>query len=172
MNPILQPLYSRRSVRRFTGAAIDDARIHDLLEAAMAAPSAAAKDPWHFIVVKQPALLDQIAAALPNGRFLPQAGLGIVVCGDITKTHAQELSFLLQDVGASIENLLLAASMLGLGACWLGVHPREDRMKLIADIFNLPANIIPVSVIAVGHPADQPAARTRYRSEAVHTEGW
>ena len=170
MNPALELLFARRSVRRYTGAAVSDGQIRDLLEAAMAAPSAAGKDPWHFIVVRDPARLEKIAAGLPNGRFLPQAGLGIVVCGDLRRAHAGELSYMIQDAAAAIENLLLAASALGLGACWLGVHPRTDRVKHLADLFRLPPDLVPISVVAVGHPAEQPPPRTRFRAEAVHAE--
>jgi nitroreductase len=96
----------------------------------------------------------------------------IVVCGDLERAHGNELSYMIQDCSAAIENLLLAASALGLGACWLGVHPREDRVKHLRALFRLPKNIVPLSGIAVGWPADIPKARTRYRREAVNAEKW
>jgi nitroreductase len=170
MNPALHPLFARRSVRRYTDQPVTEGQVRDLLEAAMAAPSAAAKDPWHFIVVRDPDMRAKIAAGLTNGRFLADASLGIVVCGDLNRVHAGELSYMLQDLSAAIENLLLAASMLGLGACWLGVHPRTDRVAHLAKLFQLPAHIIPMSVVALGHPSEQHPARTRYREAAVHTE--
>jgi nitroreductase len=172
MNPKLELLFARRSVRRFTGEPVSDGPVRDLLDAAMAAPSAAGKDPWHFIVVRERPALERIAAGLPNGRFLPEAGLGVVVCGDLERAHGRELSYLLQDAGAAIENLLLAAQALGLGACWLGVHPRADRVKHLSAIFHLPPHILPISVVAVGHPAERPAPRTRYRDDAVHIGAW
>jgi nitroreductase len=70
------------------------------------------------------------------------------------------------------ENLLLAASSLGLGACWLGVHPRDDRVRHIRSLLNVPDGVIPISAIAIGWPAESPAPRTRYRAEAVHLETW
>lgn len=172
MNPLLQPLFARRSVRRFAPGAVSDEQVRDLLEAAMAAPSAAGKDPWHFIVVRDRARLAQIAEGLPNGRFLADAGAGFVVCGDLQRAHGGELSYLLQDVGAAIENLLIAAPLLGLGACWLGVHPRPDRIAFLSGLFALPAQILPLSVLAVGRVAEPPAPRTRYRADAVHRESF
>lgn len=172
MNPKLASIFARRSIRKFNGQAISDEVVHDLLEAAMAAPSAVAKDPWNFIVVRDRQTLEQIASALPNGKFLPEAGLGIVICGDLQRVHGGELSYLLQDCSAAIENLLLAADLLGLGACWLGVHPRPDRIAHIATLFRLPPHILPVSAIAIGVPAEQKPARTRYRTDAVHREAW
>ena len=128
MNPRLNDLFARRSVRVYRQQDVADDLVRDLLEAAMAAPSAVAKDPWAFVVVRNRDMLAKIAAGLPNGTMLRDAALGIVVCGDLQRAHDRQLSYLLQDCSAAIENLLLAASALGLGACWLGVHPREERV--------------------------------------------
>ncbi len=172
LNPRLMPIFRRRSVRRYRAGAIPDRVVRDLLAAAMAAPSAVETDPWRFIVVRDRATLRRISDGLPHGRMLRRAPLGIVVLGDIERAHARLESYLLQDVSAAIENLLLAASMLGLGACWLGVHPRPDRIEHLRRLFELPPNIVPISVVAVGRPAARPAARTRYREDAVHWERW
>ncbi len=172
MNPRLNYLFSRRSVRVYQPKEVPDDLVHDLLEAAMAAPSAAAKDPWEFVVVRNRDLLAGIAGGLPNGRMLADAAVGVVVCGDLRRAHDRQLSYLLQDCGAAIENLLLAAASTGLGACWLGVHPREDRMQHIRSLLNVPEEVVPVSVIAVGWPAESHEPRTRYRSDAVHRETW
>lgn len=172
MNPTLSPIFERRSVRSYKDEAIPDDMIKDLLEAAMAAPSAVAKDPWDFIIVKDQAMRETITEALPNGQMLKQAPLGIVVCGDMEKAHDGELSYMLQDCSAAIENLLVAASMLKLGAVWLGVHPREERIAHVRELFGLPEHIVPVGAIAVGWPAQEPAARTRYDDAAVHWERW
>lgn len=165
-------IFGRRSVRVYSNAQVDDDTLRLLLEAAMAAPSAVAKDPWRFVVVRQQATLSEIASALPNGRFLAKAALGIAVVGDIEAAHDRQLSYLLQDCSAAIENLLIAASILGLGACWLGVHPREDRIKRIRERLHLPDNIVPVAMISIGHPAERKEPRTRYADRYVHHERW
>lgn len=172
MNPVLQNIFARRSVRSYREEIIPDKIVRDLLEAAMAAPSACGKDPWHFIVVKDKTTLDRLANGLPYGQMLREAPLGIVVCGDIEEANGNELSYLLQDCSAAIENLLLAASQLGLGGCWLGVHPRADRIEHLRNLFELPEHIIPVSAIALGWPDESSEPRTRYRDEAVHHETW
>jgi len=169
MNPKLNFIFKRRSVRQYTDQPVPDALIRDLLEAAMAAPSAVAKDPWRFHVVRDAALRNRIADGLPNGQMLRQAPVGIVVEGDLTLAHSGELSYLIQDCSAAIENLLLAAAALDLGACWLGVHPRPDRIALLQNLFNLPPHRLPIAVIALGFPAEQPAPRTRFRADAVLT---
>ena len=172
MNPKLSYLFSRRSIRVYRQQDVADDLVRDLLEAAMAAPAAVAKDPWAFVVVRDRNMLSKIAEGLPNGTMLRNAALGIVVCGDLQRAHDRQLSYLLQDCSAAIENLLLAASALGLGACWLGVHPREERVKHIRSLLNIPDSVIPVSAIAIGWPAESPEPRTRYREDAVHRETW
>ncbi len=172
MNPQLNFIFSRRSIRKFTQREIPEIMLFDLLEAAMAAPSAVAKDPWHFIVLHSRATIDQLATVLPNGQMLKEATAALVVCGDLLQAHDQQLSFLLQDLSAAIENILLAANALGLGACWLGIHPREERIAAVSEQFALSAQVIPVAVIALGWPAQEQAPRTRYNPDCVHQERW
>lgn len=172
MNPTLQFIFARRSVRKYQNKDVPEQMVKDLLEAAMAAPSAVAKDPWHFIVVRDAEMRKKIAEGLPNGKMLMASPVGIVVCGDIEKAHDRQISYLLQDCSAAIENLLVAVSALGLGAVWLGVHPREERIAHIRAIFGLSETIVPVSAIAVGWPSEKPVARTRYNAGAVHIEKW
>ncbi len=160
-------LFSRRSIRKFTTQDIERPVIEKILSAAMSAPSACAKDPWQFHVIKNKEMLTKIADGLPNGKFLPDSAVGIVVCGDIAAAHGEELSYMLQDCSAAIENLLLAVTASGLGACWLGVHPRQDRIDHIKSLLNLPDNIIPISAIAIGHPANTQPPRNRYNPEKV-----
>jgi nitroreductase len=146
--------------------------VTDLLTAAMAAPSACGKDPWRFVVVRDRPMLAAIAAALPNGKMLAEAPVGIAVCGDLRAAHGGELSYLLQDCSAAIENLLLAVQVLGLGACWLGVHPRQPRIDALSKLLRLPEGVLPVSCIAIGWPAEEKPARTRFEPSHVHRETW
>ncbi len=172
MNPKLNYAFTRRSIRAYRDKDVSDDLILDILEAAMAAPSAVAKDPWDFVVVRSAEMRAKIAECLPNGKMLAHAPVGIVVCGDLRRAHDGQLSYLLQDCSAAIENLLLAVNSLGLGACWLGVHPREERMVHIRACLNVPEHVIPVAAIAIGWPGETQSPRTRYREEAVHREMW
>jgi nitroreductase len=168
----LAPILSRRSIRAYSQKAVSDEVIRQLLEAAMAAPSAVARDPWRFVIVRQQPLLEAIADALPNGQMLRSAAAGIFVCGDLNAAHDRQLSYLLQDCAAATENLLLAAHLLGLGACWLGIHPREQRVKHLKELFGLPESVLPVAGISLGYPAEVKEPRTRFTLEAVHLEHW
>ena len=153
----LAPIFGRRSVREFLPRA---------------APSARATYPAEFIVLNDPGRLNAVAEFLPNGRFLAKAPLGLVVCGDLSRACHGELSYLIQDCSACIENLLVAAHLLGLGACWLGVHPNADRVAHLKEYFQLPESIIPISAIALGWPAKTPPPRTNYDASQVHLNDW
>ncbi len=165
-------ILERRSIRSYEATPVSDEVVTTLLRAAMAAPSACCKDPWRFVIMRQKAMLQRIADVLPNGKMLAQAPVGIAVLGDLSAAQAGELSYMLQDCSAAIENLLLAAHLLGLGACWLGVHPRHDRVEALVQILQLPRTIVPVSCIAIGYPGEQKPARTRYSQQYVHRETW
>lgn len=162
-------VFGRRSIRAYTRDPVGDEAVQKLLEAAMAAPSAAACDPWRFIVVRNRDTLSQLTAALPYGQMLGSAALGIIVCGDLAAAHDKQISYLLQDCSAAIENLLLCAHILGLGACWLGVHPREQRVASLQQILKLEGSVIPVACIAVGHPAEAKEPRTRFHADYVRS---
>jgi nitroreductase len=165
-------LLGRRSIRVYAPGEVSDETVTRLLEAAMAAPSAMTKDPWRFVVVRNPQTLGQLAAALPGGKMLPAATLALVVCGDLDAVFDGQLSYLLQDCSACIENLLLAAHALDLGACWVGVHPSEEAMRRLRDLLALPTRMVPIAVVSLGLPGETLEARTRYQKEYVRLEQW
>ena len=171
-DPRLALVFGRRSIRSFSSETVDDELLHTILAAAMAAPSAVARDPWRFVVLRESESREKVAAGLPNGKFLTQAPLGIVVCGELAAAHDGVQGYLVQDCSAAMENLLIAVHGLGLGACWLGVYPRKERQAHLAQVLNLPDGVEAVGVAAVGFPAEQKKPRSRYREEFVHYEGW
>jgi len=138
----------------------------------MAAPSAMAKDPWRFVVIRNRASLSRLAEVLPGGKMLGMASVGLAVCGDKQAALDQHWSYLLQDCAAAIENLLLAAHIIGLGACWVGVHPNEEPMRQVKDLLAMPAPVVPIAVIALGHPGEDLEPRTRFNPDYVHFEKW
>ena len=165
-------IFQRRSVRAYTDQVISDEIIKQILTAGMSGPTACDKQTPEFIVMKKREVLKEIASYLPNGGFLATAPFGILVCGDMERAHAGEESYMLQDCSAAIENILIASSVLGIGACWLGIHPRPDRIEKIIKYFELPGHIIPVSAISFGYPARETEARKRYTKEHVHFNKW
>ena len=165
--PALNLIFNRRSIRAYQPRPVSREMLTSLLEAAMAAPSACNCNPWSFLTLMEPEALRRVAACLPRAPFLPNASACVIVCGDLEKAHGNTLSYLLQDCSAAMENLLLAASALNLGACWLGIHPVEERIAAIRQLFQLPENIIPVGAAAIGWPAEEKPARTKFRDAAI-----
>jgi len=168
----LANILGRRSIRAYQDRPVADDLVRALLEAAMAAPSAVARDPWRFVVLRSRAVLAEVAAGLQNGKMLAQAGVGFAVVGDLEAAHDRQLSYLLQDCAAAVDHLLLAAHALGLGAVWLGVHPRTDRIEHVRRVLSVPEPLLPIACVAVGHPAERKPARTRYDEAKVHHDRW
>ncbi len=139
-----------------------------MLEAAMAAPSASNRKPWHFIVVTNRKALDTLGKVHPYGKMLLEASCCIAVVGD-TKISPR---YWVQDCSAATENLLLAATALGLGAVWLGVYPREDRIGAVRRVLKIPVSMMPLNLISIGHPAEIKEPRTQYDRERVHQNLW
>jgi len=165
---LINMIFTRRSIRKYTAEPVSEKDIKTMLEAAMAAPSASNRKPWHFIVVTNRKILNNLAKAHPYGKMLSEAPLCIAVCGDKTISTRSWV----QDCSAATENLLLAATALGLGAVWLGVHPREERVNPIRKVLNIPENIVPLNLISIGHPAEEKEPRTQYDEKQVHREQW
>ena len=165
-------IFGRRSIRVYSPGEVSEPVLTRLLEAAMAAPSAMTKDPWRFVVVRNKETLTKLAALHPGAAMLASASVAIVVCGDLDAAFERQVSYLLQDCSAAIENLLLAAHAQGLGACWVGIHPGEPLIKQVRGLLSLPAAFIPVAAVSLGQPGEQPAPRTRYNPANVRAEKW
>ena len=172
-NQAIQNIMTRVSVREFTGEKISEAQIDTLLRAAMAAPTAINKQPWAFIVVTDEAVIAQLGEALPYSRCSNHPAIAIIPCGDLTKAIPGEMAnFWINDVSAATENLLLAAHAMGLGAVWTGLHPDMNRAKMVQEMLGLPEHIIPLCVVPVGIPAEQPAIKDKYLPENIHYNKW
>lgn len=165
---LIQTIFARRSIRKYTAEPVSGADIQALLEAAMAAPSASNRKPWQFVVVTERHTLDRLAEVHPHGKMLFEATLCIAVCGDLTEMER----FWVQDCSAATQNLLLAATGLGLGAVWLGVYPREERVAAVRQVLGIPETVVPLNLISIGHPAEEKEPRTQYDATRVHREHW
>lgn len=172
-NPVIDNIMTRVSVREFTGEKISEAQIDTLLRAAMAAPSAINKQPWAFIVVTDESLIAALGEALPYSRCSNHPACAIIPCGDLSKAIEGEMgAFWINDVSAATENLLLAAHAMGLGAVWTGLHPDMKRATMVQAMLGLPEHIIPLCVVPVGVPAEQPAVKDKYQPSNIHYNKW
>jgi len=104
----------------------------------------------------------------PYGKMQAAAGCSIAVCADPKASP----DYWEQDCSAATENILLAANALGLGAVWLGVHPKLERKTQLSEALGIPANIELFCLIAIGHPAEEKEARTQLSAEMDHREKW
>ena len=166
----LDLLYSRRSIRQYTGEPVAQETIIELLKAAMAAPSAGNQQPWHFMVIREKKLLSAIAAGHPYAKMTAQAPLAFLICADTTALAHSD--YWPQDCSAATENLLLAVHAKGLGGVWIGVYPRKEREAVIRQLVALPENIVPFSLVPVGHPAESKEPAQRFDPSRVHYERW
>ena len=172
-NQAISNIMTRVSVRDFTGEKITEAQIDTLLRAAMSAPSAINKQPWAFIVVTDDTLIAQLGEALPYSRCSNHPAVAIIPCGDLSKAIEGEMgAFWINDVSAATENILLAAHAMGLGAVWTGLHPDMNRATMVQQMLGLPEHIIPLCVVPVGVPAEQPEVKDKYKPENIHYNKW
>ena len=165
----MEAILTRRSIRKYTKQPVPDEVLKELLEAAMCAPSAGNQQPWCFVVIKDRKILDEIPKFHTYAQMLKEAPVAVLVCCD---SDLQLGEFGVQDCSAATQNILLAAHAKGLGAVWLGVYPREQRVTAIKKLLNLPEHIIPISLISIGYPAEQKHRQDRYRADRVHYNQW
>jgi len=166
----IKAIMTRRSVRQYSEKRVSNSQITKLLKAAMNSPSACNQQPWQFMVVTDRQMMLEITRVHPYAQMLKQAACAIVVCGDPKAEVCQ--GYWAQDCSAATENLLLAAHAMGLGAVWLGVYPREQRVKDVRKLLGIPRAVVPFCIVSVGHPAKKAKPVTRFSGKKVHWEKW
>ena len=166
----IEALRTRRSIRSFKEASVSDSIKKLILEAAMSAPSANNLRPWQFVSLNEKKLRLKVSDIHPHAEMLKHAPGAIAICGDLN--IEKDLNYIALDCAAATENMLIAAHALGLGAVWIGIYPREDRMSQLSDILRLPKHIVPVSIVAFGYPSEKKSARNHYDESRVYTNHW
>ncbi|MFW5782605.1 MAG: nitroreductase family protein, partial [Candidatus Muiribacteriaceae bacterium] len=140
-------------------------KIENMLLAGMAAPSAKGTEPWHFFVIRNRQILDKIPDVHPYSKMVKDAPMAILVCYDLEIDGAKD--WFEQDLAACCENILIAAHSLGLGAVWLGVHPRKDRVDGLKKLLGFTDDFLPFALIPVGYPDEEKPQKDEYRSDKV-----
>ena len=161
---ISELILNRRSIRKYkAGGAPTREQLKQLLEAAMLAPSARNTRPWEFIAITKKEILDEIPKIHNHAGMCVSAGAAILVVALPPKDmDTFPYEFYAQDCGAATQNILLEAVNLGLGTCWCGVYPLEERVKGFRKLLNLEEDKIPFGIIAVGTPDENPDRRGFY----------
>lgn len=166
----LECIHTRRSVRKFKPGGVTAEQVEELLKAAMTAPSAKNQQPWHFIVVDDREKLDKVPDVHPYAKMALQAPLGVLVCAEPALEKSP--GYWQQDCASATLNMLNAARAIGLGACWTGVHPREERVEGFRALFGVPKDVVPFAFIVIGHPAVEQERKDRYNASRVHKNAW
>ena len=180
---VLENILTRTSIRQYTDEPVSDAQIETLLRAGMAAPSARNLQPWSFVVVTDSTVRASLVTKGVN-KMYAEAPCIIVVCGETTmmrKPHDAPEDAEPQEVpngnwsvdcSAVTENILLAAHSLGLGAVWTACWPYEDRYAPVKELLGIPEKVMPLAIIPVGHPAEDPAPKDKWKPERIHYGRW
>ncbi len=164
----LEAIHKRRSVRRYAPEPVPEEHLREILDAAVAAPSAGNIQPWKFYVVREFSVRRGLAEAAYGQRFIEEAPVCIVVVA-IPEMSARRYGdrgwnlYCIQDTAAAVQNILLAATSLGYGTCWVGAFNEED----VARVLKLPEGERPVAMVPVGKPAESPPPRPRRRDVFV-----
>ncbi len=163
----MSAIFHRVSIRKFQERPVEDEKITLLLRAAMAAPSACNQQPWEFYVVRNKEKITELSEVSQNAALAAGAPLVIAACYRVSEGIKSPL-FREIDLSASVENLLLEVDELGLGACWIGVAPNEERMDAVRKVLNVPERLNPFALIACGYPGEEKAQQDRFEESRVY----
>jgi nitroreductase len=166
----METIYRRRSIRKYSQDPVREEELREIIRAGMNAPSAGNQQPWQFIIIDDRSLLDRIPEIHPYAQMLRKAPAAILVCGDLDlESHR---GYWVQDCSAATENMLLEIADRGLGGVWLGVYPREDRVKGLRELLGIPGQVIPFALIAVGHPDEKKGLKNEFHEKRIRRNHW
>jgi nitroreductase len=171
MNENMKEIKIRRSIRSFTDKLVSREDIDLLIRAAMQAPSAMNRKPWCFMVIDEEDTMNKLFSHPAFTGKIKEAKAFILVLADLDKTTSRLFH---QDLAAATQNILLEATHLGIGSYWIGVYETDTRYDAVKEIFNLPTNIEPFSLVALGYPksTDEFYFRDNYDPSVIKYNGW
>lgn len=161
----MNAIFHRVSIRKYQERPVEQDKITLMLRAAMAAPSACNQQPWEFYVVTDKEKIVELSGSTPFTKPAKGAPVVFVPC---YRADTRLLNYAEIDMSASVQNLLLEADELGLGAVWMGIAPLKMRMKKVREILRIPDNLEPFALISCGYPAEERSQQDRYEEERVH----
>ena len=164
---LLEGIYSRRSQRHFTGEPVARDQLVEIVRAGTWAPSGLNNQPWRFVIVTDGSVRDRMAELTKYSRIVREATACLAVFIDREVMYHEVKDH--QAMGACLQNMLLAAHALGLGAVWLG-EILKSAVK-VRELLELPENLDLMAVVAVGHPSEwKETSRRREVSEVLLKE--
>lgn len=161
----MNEIFKRRSIRKYIDKKISDNDIELLIKAGMNAPSAHNVKPTRYLVISDKEKLEYLAMINKYGKMIKDASHAIIVCAE------ESNEFWSQDASASTQNILLQATSLDIGSCWIGLYPTEIEVD-IKDYFKIPSEIRAFSIISLGYPAMELSENNFYDKERIHFNEW
>ena len=161
----MKEIFHRTSIRKYLDKTVEDEKIEKMLQAAMAAPSAKNQQPWEFYVVKDKAVLEKLAKTSPYAGCTANAPMAFVAC---YRVNCDVPEYAQIDMSAAVENLLLEADGLGLGAVWLGIAPLKERMKAVRDVIGISDTLEAFAIIPCGYPEVIRDQQDRFDRQRIH----
>ena len=161
----MNAIFHRTSIRNYLDKQVEPDKVEQMLRAAMAAPSAGNQQPWEYYVVSDSAVLKKLSKTSPYAGCTASAPLAFVAC---YRTACNMPEYAQIDMSASVENLLLEADSLGLGAVWLGIAPLEERMEAVRSVLQIPEKLTVFAIIPCGYPEAIHPQQDRFDSKRVH----
>ena len=161
----MNSIFHRVSIRKYQEKKIEQEKVEQLLRAAMAAPSACNQQPWEFYVVTDKNVIEKLSKTSPYAGCAKDAPLVFVPC---YRKDGIAPDYFEIDLSAAVENLLLQADALGLGAVWMGIAPDAGRMNAVREVLDIPQTLEPFALVPCGYPAETRPQENRYDESRVH----
>ena len=171
-NQAINNIMTRVSIRKYTEEKISKEDLNTILKAAMAAPTAHNRRPYHFIVIEDQNVKDQLSQVNPHSKMIKESALTIAVCGDIELEPTMD--FIHHDCAAAIQNILLASHAINLGAVWVGIKQDLDTQWInhVTKVLDLPDHIKPIGLVPIGHVNQDRVAKERFDENLIHYNKW
>ncbi|MBO5167079.1 MAG: nitroreductase family protein [Lachnospiraceae bacterium] len=163
----MNAIFHRVSIRKYQEKPVEQEKIITMLKAAMAAPSACNQQPWEYYVVTNKEKIEELSRTSPYASCAKDAPLVFVACARKEEGIIAP-SYIEIDMSASVENLLLEADALNLGAVWLGIAPEQERMEAVRKVIDLPEKLYAFALLPCGYPAEERPQENRYEESRVH----
>ena len=162
----MESIFHRTSTRKYLDKKVEPEKVLQILKAGMQAPSACNQQPWEFYVVTNPEKIEALSKATEYSMCVAHAK--IVIVPVYKKNDLIAPSYVQIDMAIAQENMWLEADHLGLGGVMIGIAPKEDRMKTVHDILELPDDVCTFSLFPIGYPAKEKVQQDRFEENRIH----
>lgn len=169
---ILENINSRSSTRVFNDKKISVNDLKLIIKSAFSAPSACNLQPWEYMIITDDDKVKDMKNIHEYAGMFETATAGILVCGNLEKIIPSHREFWVQDCSAATQNILLAANALGISSVWTGIYPVEERCEKLKEYFNMPENIMPFALIALGYSDNENNVMDKYDENKIHLNNW